>query len=213
MKKYIVEFIGTFFLVLTVGLMVAPGNSNVLLAPLAIGAILMVMVYAGGHISGANYNPAVSLALFIRKKLSAQDMVIYMVCQLAAGALAATVVQAMGVGLPPNPSPAPDVVSSILKEFIFTFALAYVVLNVATSTKLAGNDFYGLAIGFTVCAAAYAGGQTYNPAVGLGLALLHLYDFASIWIAFVGPLAGGAFAALVFRLLNPEEFFPAQQQH
>ena len=89
MNKYLTEFIGTFFLVLTIGLSVLGGTP---MAPLAIGAVLMVMVYMGGHVSGGHYNPAVSLAVLLRGKLQARDVVPYMTAQVlgavAAGAFA-----------------------------------------------------------------------------------------------------------------------------
>src|ERR1700680_227970 len=87
MHKYLTEFIGTFFLVLTIGLTVLSGSP---FAPLAIGASLMVMVYMGGHVSGAHYNPAVSLAVLLRGKLGPIDFVLYVISQVA-GSLAASV--------------------------------------------------------------------------------------------------------------------------
>ncbi|MEJ1971385.1 MAG: aquaporin [Lacunisphaera sp.] len=95
MKKYLVEFIGTFFLVFTVGMSVRSGAA---LAPIAIGASLMVMIFAGGHVSGAHFNPAVSLAVFIRGKLEAKDFIPYWIAQLAAGAVAALIVTFLFAG-------------------------------------------------------------------------------------------------------------------
>src|SRR5688572_33476802 len=91
MRKYLAEFIGTFFLVLTVGstgIAAGPG----VIAPLAIGSILMTMIYAGGHVSGAHYNPAVSLGVFLRGRCPAADVVPYWGAQLLGGAAAAAVV-------------------------------------------------------------------------------------------------------------------------
>ncbi len=90
MNKYLTEFIGTFFLVLTVGCTVIPGNAGVI-APLAIGASLMVMIFAGGHVSGAHYNPAVTLAVWIRGRCDTKDVIPYMVAQVAAAVVAALV--------------------------------------------------------------------------------------------------------------------------
>src|SRR5664279_5496851 len=89
MKKYLAEFIGTFFLVLTVGCTVIPGTAGVI-PPLAIGAALMVMVFAGGHVSGGHYNPAVTLAVFMRGRLASKEVVPYWMAQLAAGVVAAS---------------------------------------------------------------------------------------------------------------------------
>src|SRR5690606_4994707 len=119
------------------------------LAPLAIGSALMVMVYAGGHISGAHYNPAVTLAVWMRGKATAQEVVPYWIAQVVGAVLASFVVMMLkGGGAPEALQPA--VVPALLAEFLFTFALAYVVLNVATASGTEGNSNYGLAIGFIV---------------------------------------------------------------
>src|SRR3954470_10487480 len=127
MNKYITEFIGTFFLVLTVGCSVVIGGTGVI-APLAIGSILMVMIYAGGHISGGHYNPAVTLGVFIRGKCPAKDVLPYWISQIVGGVLAALVLNYLKGDVTAKPivlrtGPA------LLSEFLFTFALVYVVLN------------------------------------------------------------------------------------
>jgi aquaporin Z len=204
MKRYLTEFIGTFFLVLTIGLVVL---SDTPLAPLAIGATLMVMVYMGGHVSGAHYNPAVSLALAMRGTLGARELLPYWIAQLL-GALAAALAVHATLGETFAPSAAPELAAwkPLLIEFLFTFALALVVLQVATAPSTAGNSYYGLAIGFTVAAGAMAGGPisggAFNPAVGIGPTLVHALlgggRLADLWLYLVGPLAGGAAAAAVF---------------
>jgi len=208
MKNYLVEFIGTFFLVLVIGLSVVDAGAGAL-APLAIGSVLMVMVYAGGHISGAHYNPAVTLAVWMRGKCASKDVVPYMAAQIAAAIVAALFVNYFKSGAPVNPS-TPEVAKALLNEFFFTFALAYVVLNVATSSKTAGNSYYGLAIGFTVAAAAFAGGAisggAYNPAVAVGITTMGLSSIGNIWIFLVANFIGGAVAATVFKIVNPEEY-------
>lgn len=213
MKKLIVEFIGTFFLVFTIGGAVASGNA---LAPVAIGAVLMVMVYAGGHISGAHYNPAVTLAVFIRGKITPVLMLQYWAAQLLGGLCGALISHLvtgnnasveMGPGMNISPS------TPVLAELLGTFALAYVVLNVATATATAGNSFYGLAIGFTVMSMAVAvggiSGGAFNPAVGIGRNIADELVGAgnkinNVWIYIVGPLLGGALAGFSFKQLNPE---------
>jgi aquaporin Z len=210
MKNYLTEFIGTFFLVLTIGLTVVGGTE---FAPLAIGASLMVMVYMGGHISGAHYNPAVTLAVFMRGKLEARDVAPYMVSQVAGAFVATVVVQlVMGSTFAPAPSPDATTVAALLVEILYTFALALVVLNVATADATSGNSFYGLAIGFTVAAGAFAGGPVsggaFNPAVGTGPILAHTMlgggGVGDLWLYLVGPFIGGALAAVVFRLQHGE---------
>lgn len=208
MKKYIAEFIGTFFLVLTIGLTVI-GAGTTVIAPLAIGAALMVLVYAGGHISGAHYNPAVTIGVFIRGKVMAADVLPYIIAQLAGAALATVAVKFFRAGVDVTPM-ALQVGPAFLAEFLFTFALVYVVLNAATAEGTSGNSFYGLAIGMTVMTGAFAvgsiSGGAFNPAVALGISMLGLASFGNIWIYLVANFGAAIIAAFVFNLINP----PAQ---
>jgi aquaporin Z len=207
MKKYIAEFIGTFFLVLTVGCTVIPGAPGVI-APLAIGGALMVMVFAGGHISGGHFNPAVTLAVFLRGRCDAKDVVPYWVAQLAA-AIAAAFVAVFLVGKSGTPMEIASIPQALLAEFLFTFALAYVVLNSATAKGTANNSFYGLAIGMTVMVGAFSvgsiSGGAFNPAVALGIGMMKLVKISQIWVHISADLVGGMLAALTFRLLNPDD--------
>ena len=206
MRSYAAELIGTFFLVLTIGstgIATGPG----VIPPLAIGAILMVMIYAGGHISGAHYNPAVSLGVFIRGRLPARDLGPYIVAQLVGAAGAAAVVLFLKTGETVTTF-APVVYPAFAAEFLFTFALVYVVLNVATVKAASGNSYFGLAIGFTVLAGAFAvgdvSGGAFNPAVAVGAMSMGLLPWGSLWLYLVAELLAGAAAAFVFRALNPE---------
>ena len=210
MTKYIAELIGTFFLVLTIGCTVIPGAPGVI-PPLAIGAALMVMIFAGGHVSGGHFNPAVTLAVFLRGRCTAKDVVPYWVFQIVGAVLASLAVKFL-VGTP-GKEPAAfagDLIGkALLAEFLFTFALAYVVLNAATAKGTSGNSFYGLAIGMTVMTGAFAvggiSGGAFNPAVAVGISIMKLTAWANIWIYLVANLAGGAVAAVVFKLLNPDD--------
>jgi aquaporin Z len=204
MNKYIAEFIGTFFLVLTVGCTGIGAGAGVI-APLAIGAALMVMVFAGGHISGAHYNPAVTLGVLIRGKVKRVDVVPYWIAQFIAAAVAAVLVtKVLRVGIPVT-ALAPKIGPALLAEFLFTFGLVYVVLNTATAEGTAGNSFYGLAIGMTVMTGAFAvrdiSGGAFNPAVGLGITLLGISSWNNIWIYLLADLAGGIVAALIFKMI------------
>ena len=178
------------------------------MAPLAIGTMLMVMVYAGGHISGGHYNPAVTLAVWLRGACKAKAVPSYMTAQVLGAVLAASIVNACKSGSVVTPL-RPAVAPAVLVELLFTFALAYVVLNVATAKKTAGNSYFGLAIGLTVMAAAYAAGNisggAFNPAVAVGITLMGLSTAQNLWIFLVGNLAGGALAAWVFRQVNPHD--------
>ncbi len=207
MNKYIVEFIGTFFLVFTIGLVVIePGAGT--LAPLAIGSVLMVMIYAGGHISGAHYNPAVTLAVWLRGRCDAKDIPGYVIAQIVAAIAAAFLVLFLK-GDGPEETMVLNPLNAVVAEFLFTFALAYVILNVATSKRTDGNSYYGLAIGFTVLVGAYAvgsvSGGAFNPAVAVGIILMGVIQAPQIWIFLVGNLLGGVVAALVFNFLNPDD--------
>jgi aquaporin Z len=205
MHKYAVEFIGTFFLVLTIGCAVI-GSAGAM-APLAIGSALMVMIFAGGHISGGHFNPAVTLAVFLRGRCPASDVPGYMVAQVVGAAVAALIARFLAGA--PKPGAELDVMRSLVAEFLYTFALAYVVLNVATAKANQGNSFYGLAIGFTVLTGAYAvggiSGGAFNPAVAVGVTLMGLSSWGNIWIFLVANFAGGALAAMVFKALNPQD--------
>jgi aquaporin Z len=210
MRAYITEFIGTYFLVLTIGLTVLGGTP---FAPLAIGGSLMVMVFMGGHVSGAHYNPAVSIALAMRKKLPWPEVPPYLAAQLLGATVAALTVRAI-LGQTFTLAPAEGVggATAVLVEALYTFALALVVLNVATIQKTKGNSFYGLAIGFTIVVAAFAGGPltggAFNPAVGFGPILVHRLfadgTLGDLWLYWVGPLLGGVAAAGVFGIQGEE---------
>jgi aquaporin Z len=203
-RKLVVEFIGTFFLVFTICDAVKYADG---VAPLAIGAVLMVMVYAGGHISGAHYNPAVSTAVMLRGKLASSEWGPYVAAQLLGALVGAAVARVVAGG--GHTGPLPGVGRELIAEFLFTFALAYVVLNVATARGTDGNSFYGLAIGFTVAAGAFAvgavSGGAFNPAVAFGAMVDGILPWSHIWIYLLANLLGGAVAAYVFLYVEAAE--------
>jgi len=214
----LIEFIGTFFLIFTICLQDGEADfrrgDTVPLPPLAIGSVLMVMIFMGGHISGAHYNPAVTLGVFIRGKIRARKAVFYVLVQLVAAFLAALLaywltdahpVPARGKTYSPG--------AALSAEFLYTFALVSVVLNVATTASQEDNSFFGFAIGFTVLAGAFSvgdiSGGALNPAVGTGMILVHMIaggDGENLWIYWLGPLLGGLVAGLVFRVTNVREY-------
>jgi aquaporin Z len=207
-RKYVVEAIGTFFLCFTV---VTGALSNVVFTPLAAGAMLMVMAYAGAHISGGHYNPAVTAAVLWRRRIGVRDAIGYWLAQLAAGVVAAFVADAVvvhqkAVTLSPTGR---LLTAAAVVELVYTFALCFVVLNVATSRDQRGNGFYGIAIGFTVAAGAFVtggiSGGSFNPAVTLGGAVGGLYAWNTLWVYFVVELAAGGLAGLAFLQLNPAD--------
>src|SRR6476619_4630685 len=208
--KYAVEAIGTFFLVFTIGAAVA---SHSALAPLAIGAVLMVMIYAGGHLSGGHYNPAVTLAALIRHRIGLRDALAYWLSQIGAGLIAAllvrTVIDPTQTAAATPTLNAPTLLAAFVVELLFTFALCYVVLNVATSKDHPTNSFYGLAIGFTVLAGAVAvggiSGGAFNPAVTFAGAVMQIFAWPTLWVYLVAQLVAGAVAGLTFLALNPDD--------
>jgi aquaporin Z len=204
MKKYLVEFIGTFFLV----------SGAAFAGGIGASLALMVMVYAGGHISGAHYNPAVSIAMYIRKKLTVADLPGYLAAQFAGALLAGVLVYYVfnNPGAGGCAVPEEGIFAALLAEFISTFALAFVVLNVASAKGTTGNSFYGLAIGATVLAMAtifgrFSGG-VFNPAVGIGLAIQKSLCWKQVWIYFLAPIAGGILAAYTFLAVNEADEEP-----
>ncbi|CAN5817887.1 aquaporin [soil metagenome] len=210
MRAYLTEFIGTFFLVLTVGLTVIGGTP---FAPLAIGAALMVMVFMGGHVSGGHYNPAVTLSCAMRHKLTWSEVPPYFAAQLAGALAAALVVRALlGQTFTLAPAQGFGATRATAVEALYTFALCLVVLNVATIQKTKGNSFYGLAIGFTIVVAAFAGGPlsggAFNPAVGFGPIMVHTIfgdgTLGNLWIYLAGPLLGAVAAAGAFAVQGEE---------
>ena len=211
-RKLVVEFIGTFFFILTIGLVVI-GRSpeNLAIAPLAIGASLMVMVYAGGHISGGHYNPGVTLAVWIRGRIATGEVIPYWIAQVLGGVAAGLLVVYLD-GKSGTVEKDPDTLRSIVVEVLFMFALAYVVLNAATSKATAGNSFYGLAIGFTVVIGAFAAGPisggAFNPAIAIGLGTMGLAKAPHVIVLVLSNLVGGTLAGLIFRFLNPDDLEP-----
>jgi aquaporin Z len=203
--KLVTELVGTFTFLSVIALSGPIGA----LAPLAIGAALMVMVYMGGHVSGGHYNPAVSFAVFLRRKLRAADMIAYWVAQLVGAALA-FVFGYLVIGYTPgiHPGAKVQILQALAVEITFTAALALVVLNVAATKATQGNSFYGLAIGFTIVAAVFAGGPisggAFNPAVGFGAtfgaAVFAGGAWSDLWIYVIGPLIGAAIGAGIHYL-------------
>jgi aquaporin Z len=209
-RSYLTEFVGTTLFVLSIGLVVVMGHP---LAPLAIGSALMVMVYMGGHISGGHYNPAVSLAAMMAGALPRSRLLPYWAAQVL-GALTGAILARVIIGqtFAPAPGIGVSILPALLAEVLYTFALCLVVLNTAVSKRTAGNSYYGLAIGFTIVVAAFSAGSVsggaFNPAVGSGPIIAHTLlgggTLKWIWLYWVGPLAGGALAAMVFAVQERE---------
>lgn len=216
--KLIAEFIGTFFLVTAIGMAVINDSAGSL-APLAIGITLVVMVYSCGHISGAHFNPAVTIGLWLRGACSRKEVLPYIAVEVA-GALAASAFVMILKGDYSSWLEARDASlvawKAIFAEFAFTFALVWVILNVATAPSNDGNSFYGIAIGGTVAAGAFVVGPVssavFNPAVAVAVATLGLIEWSQIWIYLVANFAGGIVAAVVFlaAMKRPGELPPSE---
>jgi aquaporin Z len=208
MKKYLAEFIGTFFLTATVATAAVRGTAGDF-APFAIGFVLMVMVFAGGHISGAHYNPAVTLAVLLRGRCEGRDALPYVLAQLAGGFVGAVVSQVLAPEAVVTCQMFSATLPPLMAEFLFTFALVFVVLNAATAKGTSGNSFYGLAIGGTLLVGALTVGSIslggFNPAVSLTLALTGKLAWADIWIHWLPQLLAAVAAAFTFKALLPED--------
>jgi aquaporin Z len=207
-RKYVVEFIGTFFLMSAVAMATFTRSPFV---PLAAGGMLMVMIYAGGHISGGHYNPAVTAAVLARGRIGTRDAFGYWIAQVVGGVVAGVVARAVV-----NPAAVRTLTLSghgeaaaAVVEVLFTFALCYVMVNVATSKDQRNNGFFGLAIGFTLVAAAFAiggiSGGALNPAVALGAATAGLFAWSTVWVYILVELAAGVAAGVAFLALNPTD--------
>ena len=207
MKKYLVEIIGTFFLVLTV---VTTAFVGAPMAAFAIASALMVMVYAGGHISGGHYNPAVSLAACMRGALDKKELLPYVIAQIIGGALAVCVLK-LAAPTPIAFEPSEFALKGLLiAEFLFTFALCYVVLQTATTKNTSGNSYYGLAIGFTVLVGAISVGGAlcagaFNPAVAISVGIANMLTWKLVGFTVLANLLAGACAALTFKFVYTEE--------
>lgn len=205
-ERLVAEFIGTFFLTFTVCTVLGSRAAAGALGPVAVGSILTTLVFAGGHISGGYYNPAVSFAVMIRGKLSPDEFASYAVVQLAAGTVGGLLARAV-VGT--TERVAGTSWKIFVVESLFTFALAYVVLNVATARATAGNSYFGLAIGFTVLAGALAvggiSGGIFNPAVALGVEFVHALAWSNYWMYVVSSTLGAGLAAVAFSYVQPTE--------
>ncbi|MBK0422402.1 aquaporin [Leucobacter sp. CSA2] len=207
-RKAVTEALATFLFVFGI---IAAVNAEVNAAA-AIGFMLMVLVYATGHISGGHLNPAVSLAILIRGAMSVTEFFAYVVAQCVGGVIGA--VLSMAIFQRPVPGDPINIGPSFLVEAFFTFVLVFVVLNVATSKDHPNNSFYGLAIGATVFVGATTvggiSGGGFNPAVALGLAVSGQFAWSSMWLYILAPLVGAVLAALVFRFLSPNDHVKAE---
>ena len=212
-RRYITEFIGTFFLLLTI-CMVGYGKVSSDLQPLAVGTVLIAMIYAGGHISGAHFNPAVTVAFLLRGKIDFKNAGFYILAQTLGGIAAALLAGVLiSAKMPTTPVVLPpqyfSMIPALLSELVGTFALVWVILNVATAKALEGNSFYGIAIGFTVTALMYTlgsvSGSVFNPAVAIATCIIQFSNWNNLWIYLAGNFVGAALAAIVFKYVSQEE--------
>ena len=213
LRRLFAEFIGTFFLALVV-CMTTYSKVSADIQPIAIGLFLMGLIYANGFISGAVFNPAVTLALWLRGRLAPKEALAYSAVQIVAGVAAAALTMVLTSAKPiVQPIAAPPqyfaLIPALLAEFIGTFALSLVILNVATSKTVEGNNFYGLAIGFTQAAMIYTfsgvSGGFFNPAIAAGLSAIQLINYQNIWIYLIAAPIGAALSAYSFKFLSAED--------
>ena len=201
-QKLTTEFIGTFFLSLTICTAAVYGSAGDY-APFGIAATLMVMIYAGGYISGAHYNPAVTVSIYLRGACEKDEVLPYIVSQVIAAVSAAIVVESLLFPDALSPEIADLGTDAIVAELLFTFALAYVILNVATTESTSGNGYYGAAIALVVLAGAITVGSislaSFNPAVTSALIVSGKLALADSWMHFVPQFVGAIMATYVYK--------------
>ena len=200
-QKLTTEFIGTFFLSLTICTAAVYGSAGDY-APFGIAATLMVMIYAGGHISGAHYNPAVTVSIYLRGACEKDEVLPYIASQVIAAVSAAIVVE--NLLFPDAVVPGFELGNdAVVAELLFTFALAYVILNVATTESTSGNGYYGAAIALVVLAGAITVGSislaSFNPAVTSALIVSGKLTIADSWMHFVPQFVGAVLATYVYK--------------
>ena len=200
--KLIAEFIGAFFLALTVCTAAVHGSAGEY-APFAIAATLMVMIYGLGHVSGAHFNPAVTVGIWLRGACEKDEVAPYIAVQVIAGAAAALVSANLLITDPSVTALELDMTQTIGAEFLYTFALVFVILNVATSEATAGNGYYGAAIAFVVLAGALTvggiSGGSFNPAVTGALFISGVIEAADLWMHLVPQFVAGVVAVQAFK--------------
>ncbi len=174
----------------------------------------MVMVYAGGWISGGHYNPAVTLAMLVLRRVSTRDAAWYWVVQFGTGLIAAAVVRwisdpARATAGATSTQPTHKLAAIFVAELLFTFALCFVVLNVTAGKQHSNNSYYGLAIGFTVVAGALAvggvSGGAFNPSVTVGGAAQGLFWWPTLWVYLIAQGIAAIAAGITFRALSVGE--------
>lgn len=205
-RKYVVEFIGAFFLVMTICMTINSEPSW--LSAIASGMMLVAITYSGYQISGGHFNPAVSLASYLRGKLDAGDLLPYIVAQFLGGVLASMLAGFLltSIGSKASETIELEVAPALIAEILGTILLVYVYLNVTTAKKTKGNEFYGLAIGVTYIASLYTFGAispgSFNPAIALGLTMADCTSWSSIWVFLFANFVGGALAAFISQYVN-----------
>lgn len=199
--KLIAEFIGTFFLALTICTAAVHGSAGQL-APFAIASTLMVMIYSLGHISGAHFNPAVTIAVWLRGACDRDEVAPYIATQIFAGALAAIISENILVDTSVTELQM-ETTNAIGAEFLYTFALVYVILNVATSQATEGNGYFGASIAFVVLAGALTvgdiSGGSFNPAVTGALYVSGAVEVSDLWIHLIPQFSAGLLAVQAFK--------------
>lgn len=213
LEAYVSEFVGTFFLVLTVGFNVL---QNTALAPVSIGSILMSMIFATGKVSGGHFNPAVTVGVYARGKIDSNSACGYVVAQLMGGLVAGlTYLSMLGATFSLGPGVGYGLAAVCIVETLFTAALVLVVLSVATTVQDDGNWYYGLAIGFTVMSAAFAigpiSGCSLNPAVSFGVMFSNFFHTGYLKVSLLlvytfAPLFGAMLAIIFFQIIREQEY-------
>ena len=202
-QKLLTEFIGTFFLSLTICTAAIHGSTDEYV-PFAIASTLMVVIYAGGHVSGAHYNPAVTISVYLRGSCDKDDVLPYIFSQVSAAMIAALISEKL---LTSEKDHSVELFSlsseALIAEFLFTFLLAYVILNVATTESTSGNGYFGAAIALVVLAGAITVDislASFNPAVTSALIISGKVSLSSSWMHFLPQFIGGILSSICLQV-------------
>jgi len=230
---YLAEFLGTMLYSMTFAITTEPNtivehtsntgpavsiNESYFIAPIAVGFIVIAMIYAFGHISGAHFNPAITVAVWIRGFITPIDAAIFILVQLL-GALCGSMLAWIITDTVPFIMPGTDSDDGVpqgrclMAEIIYSFAICMVVINVATTESQRGNFFYGVSIGMTVASGLASvqkiSGGCFNPAIGTALSITHSFKdhgtIQYIWIYLLGPVIGAVLAGFSFYVINSKE--------
>ncbi len=200
MKRLCMEFLGTFFFILCIAM-----SFN----PIAIASMLMVWVYIGAYVSGAHYNPLVSLAMAFRGHLSCRELLCYWLAQILGGIVAFLVAMHYhGHAMLVAPASHMSLLQAFVMEVLLSFVFALIILVIGTAEKYRGNQIFGFAIGYSIPALTGVGGSisggVFNPAIAIGAAIVGFiagvpFEWSHLCMYIISSFVGAILAAMAYR--------------